>query len=226
MNAIIWKKYINITSNKKKLIIFLIFPIIYLVLLWIIKVDTNVIFSFFPLTYTVCSNFFHWNVEDLVYSEVLLNSTISVKKFWRLNYLFISITGYIYSYFVLAIGYITLKLLNIHITIIPESIIYSLLFFFVAMAIIAVASLQYTDFSKFKQYATIPFSILPLVLPVLLVMYPVYFRISTWEALGLFIGALIILSISEIIVACTKNETLLKNIYKLTSAYTANIVND
>lgn len=227
MNAIIWKKYINIRNNKTRLYLFLVFPILYFILLNFMYIDTNVILAYFAFTCTLCSNFFHWNVEDLIYSEVMLVSQISIKKYWRTNYLLITLSGYIYSFLILIIGSVLCTALTDRdFSFSGSAAVQSITLIVTAMSVIAMSSVHYSDFSRIKQIYTGVFGVMPIIVPIFLCLYPKYFIVDYYFGVWIVVISVLLIILSEIIVGRTKNENLVINIQKLVTGYTANIMND
>lgn len=227
MDALIWKKYIEIRTNKTKTIIFFISPIIYFLFLHMYGVQYRTIVSFFSLAFTLFSSLIHWNVEDLVYSEALLVTRLDTKKSWRINYIFVSILGNIYAYIVLFICTFILNMIgNIEFHLSIDIVIQNLCNILLSMAILGMGTLQYSDFSKAKQIFTSVFSILSIAAPVALVVYGnMVYLTRVIVIIELVLSSVLILA-GELIMRLTSNERLIFNIQKMVDGYMNNIIND
>lgn len=227
MNALIWKKYIGIKTNKTKTLLFFISPIIYFIILFMYGVQFEIIISFLSLAFTLFTSMIHWNVEDLVYSEALLVTSMDSKKSWRLNYIFISILGNVYAYLVLLVGTLILQICGV-----IEYHFSSTVFMqnacniFIGMAILGMGTLQYSDFSKMKQLFTSIFSIMSIVVPIGLVVVGNSIHITKMIIMIELIASILLVLIGEIIVRTASNEKLIFNMQKMVDGYINNIVND
>lgn len=227
MNAFLWKKYKDISSSHFKVMLFLLIPIVLYTFLLLHINNYNIIIIFFPMIITMFSSMFYWDVEDIINSELILSTNLNMKLFWKWNSLLITIIGYLYGIVVLIIGTVIFKFLfhnNIAIDLNTLFLFFTGIVFSYSM--IALASLQYLDFSKKRQYLSVPFSITGTISPLLLYFFgnKITINIAFTYCIVIITAILFILAFAASF--RVTNEKLITNIQKLAEGYSNNIMND
>lgn len=137
------------------------------------------VYFYFGLVMTNIGFFLHWNPENIVYSGYLLVTPLTSRKSWVQNALIVTLSGYIYSYTVMIIlssimnlvfksNYINFNLAFLGIINLP-----------LAFALILSNTLCNVDYSLFKQYLQMPFTLAGIVLSTLMFFCPKKLPVSS-----------------------------------------------
>ena len=100
ISALIWKRYIEI-KNSKRLWVFLLIPIFCLFFFSLFNISKVEKFLYFCPFATYLNFFAQWNSESVVYSGYMLVTPVTSKKNWINNAIIITLSGYLYSFFIL-----------------------------------------------------------------------------------------------------------------------------
>ncbi|MBS4535128.1 hypothetical protein GOQ29_05780 [Clostridium sp. D2Q-14] len=227
MEALIWKRLKEIKGSKTKTITYYLLPFIYGGILLIMNVPQDIIVGYYCFGIILMTSLFHWNVEDIIYSEVLLSTNISPFKFWITNSLLISIIGFIYSMIILLVFSFIYYIFSGNIfggCIIP--FIQGFVNFFMGLAMISIATLHYVDFSKIKQYLTSILGIINFIFPFIHIFFYKYLEVS-YKMIGMYLLSGIIMMIIVIFIAIkSKKENLIRNTKKLVNMYQSQELDD
>lgn len=225
IKALIWKRYIEM-KRSKKLLIFLILPIIAFFIFHFFKMPTDKIYFYFGLVMTSIGFFLHWNPENIVYSGYLLVTPLTSRKSWIQNALIVTLSGYTYSYTVMIIlssimnlifksNYINFNLIFLGIVNLP-----------LAFALILSNTLCNVDYSLFKQYLQMPFTLACIVLIALMFFYPKILPVGlNWTVLSLILATLLIIIMCLVINRRENSEALFINTKKLVDSL-GNVIDD
>lgn len=178
IKALIWKRYIEM-KRSKKLLLFLSLPIIAFFIFHFLEMPIEKVYFYFGLVMTNIGFFLHWNPENIVYSGYLLVTPLTSRKSWVQNALIVTLSGYIYSYTVMIIlssimslvfksNYINFNLAFLGIINLP-----------LAFALILSNTLCNVDYSLFKQYLQMPFTLACIVLSTLMFFCPKKLPVSS-----------------------------------------------
>ena len=178
IKALIWKRYIEM-KRSKKLLLFLSLPIIAFFIFHFLEMPIEKVYFYFGLVMTNIGFFLHWNPENIVYSGYLLVTPLTSRKSWVQNALIVTLSGYIYSYTVMIIlssimnlvfksNYINFNLAFLGIINLP-----------LAFALILSNTLCNVDYSLFKQYLQMPFTLAGIVLSTLMFFCPKKLPVSS-----------------------------------------------
>jgi len=227
MNAILWKKYIDLRNSRMKILLFFVAPIVYYVALIMNGIQYNTIFGFFSLAFTVFSSSIHWDVEDMVYSESLVSTTVNAKTSWKLNFVVVSLVGNLYSWIILFFGSIILEIVDpSYMTFHIVDVLQLICNVFVSMAIVAYGTIFYLDFTKAKQMYSGIFSIQNIVIPIVLFIYGNHVNLSVTILVIEVALCAVLFVIAAIIAKYSTSEKLVINLQKLVEGYTNNLIND
>lgn len=225
MKALLWKKLKEIKGSRSRRSIFLLLPFVYGLALLFFKIPNEIIIAYFCMCVTLLNNFVHWNVEDLIYSEALLNTHLRHFSYWGVNCLLTVLSGFVYSYIIMiSFSLIYYFIFGVAFTgLFPY--FYSLLTLPVLLALIGFSTVYYVDLSKFKQYLTFIVGIFDFIFPLAFIWYGKYLPVNI-QMIIIFIPASIILAGIAILLAVTsKKEKLIINIQKLSDAYNTKVMN-
>lgn len=227
MRALIWKR-IN-ESNKKvsKIVAFLLFPLIYIVLLNIANIQWNSIVAYFPFNVITFSVIIHFSIEELVSCEVILATNTSIIKLWFINIVYVTVTGFIYSLFVLFIFYfISKNILYKDVTVSLYAIWHLFLNLFASSALIAGSTIHFADYSFHKQAIASVFAILGFVLPILFIPFGNMIPINMLSLFTVVVVSFIVFSISALIIYNTNKEKLLINTSGMVKAWEGKTIDE
>lgn len=104
MNALIFKRYLELIHNKIRLISFFILPIICFLLTIYFDVPIKKIAIYCPLYVSLLHVFVFWNQENIVLSSNLIFTPLTAKRIWLINAIFSAIGYYIYCYLIFVIS--------------------------------------------------------------------------------------------------------------------------
>lgn len=156
IRALIWKRYIEI-KNSKKLWSFLLIPVFCLLIFSFLNMPhVEKFFYFCPLA-TYLNFFTQWNSENVIYSGYMLATPITARKNWINNAIIITISGYVYSFFILILS------LLINDILIQSPQIYVNLFYLsfcnfpIAFSLVLSNTICNVDYSPIKQFIQIIF---------------------------------------------------------------------
>ena len=225
IKALIWKRYIEM-KRSKKLLIFLALPIIAFFIFNFFKMPVEKIYFYFGLVMTIIGFFLHWNPENIVYSGYLLVTPLTSRKSWIQNALIVTLSGYLYSYTVMIMlssimslifksDYINFNLAFLGIVNLP-----------LAFALILSNTLCNVDYSLFKQYLQIPFTLVCIVLIALMFFYHKILPVElNWILLSLVLAAVLIIIMCFVINRKENSEALFINTKKLVDNL-GNVIDD
>lgn len=220
ISALIWKRWVEL-KNSKKIIVFILLPILCLGIFYYLRFPTEKLFFYFPTVVTYLSIFIHWNPENLIYSGYLLSTPLTPKKNWICNSLIITLSSYVYAYTILVLfSFIFNIALNI------STILSGFINLPFAFSIVLSSTLYFVDYSILKQYLQVPFSLFGLTIVISAFFFP---NILLVNAIAKFVS--IMLSIIIIIFCLLINksnnpETLFVNTKKTLDIYTGNMVDE
>ncbi|MGH4123318.1 MAG: hypothetical protein ACREV6_10375 [Clostridium sp.] len=152
MSAILWRKIKIITTSKLKVFIFFINPFIILPLFYYRQINIESIVVIFPYIFTGICTMLFFSMEDLIFSEVILATPITLKKIWVTNALFTLVVAFVYAEITLAIFIFTLHSLNLIQGLSILSIILNVSGIFFTFGMLLASTLHLSDYSKSKQY--------------------------------------------------------------------------
>lgn len=170
--------------------------------------------------------FLHWNLENIVYSGYLLVTPLTSRKSWIQNALIVTLSGYLYSYTVMIIlssimnlifksNYINFNLAFLGIVNLP-----------LAFALILSNTLCNVDYSLFKQYLQMPFTLACIVLSALMFFYPNILPVGlNWTVSSLILATLLIIIMCLVINRKENSEALFINTKKLVDNL-GNVIDD
>ena len=208
MNALLWKKLHELKNNKAKIIILLLLPVLYIILLLKLKIDVNLITAYYTLAITLPCSGFLFESLDVLSSEVLLASDISIKQIWRFNVYFSVITNFLYSLIVLISAILLLKI-NIGL----YSIFQNISNVVISISLVSGSILYFCDYTKIKKTVGLIFGLPNLFFPILLAKYGNSITVNTKNTLVYTTISLIIYLLFELIVKLSaNNEKVLINI--------------
>jgi hypothetical protein len=227
MKALLWKRINEFKKNKTKLLFFLLSPILYLLILSLLKYNWNNIIAYFTLTFTTFSMIIHFSVEELISCEVFLATNISIKKLWLTNILFVSLVGFIYSSFILTIGFlISFFILEITMHITIYVVIQCAFNILPIIAIVAASTIHFADYSKIKQITASVFSLIGIASPFIFLGIGKNLTVSSKTLSILTIIPFIIFLISYYIINTTNKEKLIINTQTIAKSYQNKIIEE
>lgn len=216
MRVLIWRNYKEIRNRKIQIAILGIFPIIYYLFFYFNGCDVNILVSFYPLVVTLFGTVLHFSISNIISSEQLLATTLSIKKIWKSNLFWVLISGYIYSSLILVIFSLFMgQIDNLRINAIIEYIFN----IFLAGGFIGLATSHYADYGFFKQVIASIFSVVNILCPIIFLF--MYKKIILNYKLNLItiIVALLACIISYFIILKSNKEKLIINTSKLVTKY-------
>ncbi|AQT86035.1 hypothetical protein ERICIV_01329 [Paenibacillus larvae subsp. larvae] len=221
MNALFWKSLQAMKHRKPRLAVLFILPIIYLYALYRSGLSQETILVFFPATFTLFSSVIHFSMEDIIGSESILATSISIQKIWLWNLIFIVASGYVYSIILLTAG---TGLLNLVKGIGDFSLsVYDEMQFIANLALcfafLGAATCHYADYSFGKQMTASVFALIHLACPFVFLIWGSRLEVnqnSVWITLA---TAVFIFLIAFIFIRNSNKEKLLMNTQKLIMAY-------
>ncbi len=227
MKSLLWKRLNEIKKQKGKLIILLAFPAVYLVVLHVLKIKADAIIAFFGLSVTLVSTIAHFSVEELVASEVLLATNISIRKVWFANALFISVVGYIYSTILIVIFVISYRLISHGPTAFGgAAVVIHLFSIFISIAFIGASTVHFADYSKSKQLVASFFSIVSISSPFLVIAFGNRVQYNLYLVAGASLLAAALFMMSYGIVSRADKEKLMINTQMIVRAYEGKMVEE
>ncbi|WP_019913895.1 hypothetical protein [Paenibacillus sp. HW567] len=227
MNALLWKRYKEIRTNKIKLFITLVLPIIYFALLTGFSVPRHIIVSYFSLACMLIGNLGHWNIEDLVHSETLLTTPLTPFKLWFANWMLVAGSGFIIAQiYLLMISFGSLLISGQFYISDVLYFIENIAFSFLGFSLLAAATVHNVDFTKWKQYLTGVFSIFNFLFPFAPFLFASILPTGIWITLGAVALGILLTTLSLLIARSSRRERLVLNIQKLSEAYEIKLLND
>lgn len=219
MNVLIWKKTKELKKSKLKNLIFLILPIIYFVALLKLEQDIQNIIAFYPLTFTLFSVLIDFSIEDLISTETILATNLSIEKIWKSNLIWNVSKGYIYSTFIMCFGLLYLSLNGINININLGIIVQYFICILTAFSLIGMATCHYADYSYSKQIIASIFSLINLTSPLILLFLIKKPIVNLNLIILSLILSCVLLLISLYIINKSNKEKLIINMSKLVYTY-------
>jgi|GEM_PF-1470019 len=227
MKALLWKRIKE--SNKKisKIILYLMLPVVYIGLLLFLDIRWNNIVAFFPFGVITLSVFIHFSIEELVSCEVILATNTSIMKLWFINIVFVTVTGFSYSIFLLlACGIILRFIFNSNITVNAYGICQSFLGLFMSAALIAGSTIHFADYSLLKQAIASVFAVLGLVLPILFMPFGNFIPINMLSIIASAAVSVVVFLICTLIIYNTNKEKLLINTSSIVKAWESKTIDE
>lgn len=164
MNALLWKKVIELKNNKIKLISFFITPFLYIILFVSVLKIHQAIF-YISLICTYMNMLFCQNPEDIIYERSFLITPMSPKKKWIYDGIIISVASHIWICFCL-----TLWLLINNIPL--KEMLFVLFNFLPTFTLTISINMYHVDYLKVKQWLQVPFGISGVTLIIILFRLP------------------------------------------------------
>jgi hypothetical protein len=227
MRALIWKRINESHKKISKVILFFLFPVLYFGLLYFTGVQWNSIVAYFPFNVITFSVIIHFSIEELVSCEVILATNTSILKLWFINIVFVTITGFIYSIFLLfAFGLILKFALHKDIALNIYTICQSFLNLFMSAALIAGSTIHFADYTLHKQLIASVFAVLGFVLPVLFVPFGNLIPINSTSIITSVVASALLFLISAIIIYNTNKEKLLINTSSIVKAWETKTIDE
>lgn len=227
MNPLLWKKVLEFKGNKSKIYIYILVPIIYMTLLMLLKVDFYKVVSYFSLSIILISTFIHYSPEDILFSESILATNISIKEIWYYNIFFIVILGFLYSTIILLVyALIYILSANLNITLFIHSVIQHFLNIIIAASLIGAATIHLADYSKLKQYVASAFSLALILFPIGFCILGSKIKVDILSMSLSTIISIVLYVICYLIVNRGNNELLIINSAKLVNIYNNNVIEE
>lgn len=156
IKALIWKRYIEI-KNSKRLWLFLLTPVFCLFVFSFRNIpELEKFFYFCPLaTYLIF--FTQWNSENVVYSGYMLVTPLTSKKSWINNAFIITVSGYLYSFFILVLSFLIDDILSQKLLLDFNLFYLALSTFPIAFSLILSNTVCNVDYSSVKQFIQVLF---------------------------------------------------------------------
>ncbi|MFF2020169.1 MULTISPECIES: hypothetical protein [Paenibacillus] len=216
MNALLWKSFQTLKQQKIRGIVFLLLPVGYLFVLKQSGLSEEMILVLFPATFTLFSSVIHFSMENVISSESILATPITIRKVWLWNLIFIIATGYLYSILLLTvmnlIGFMSIPLS-------VEGMTQFAAYLTLCFAFLGASNCHYADYSYTKQLIASVFAIINLAGPFLLLLMgskAEAYLDHTWMIITI---AFFIFGFSFIIMLHSSKEKLLMNTQKLVTVY-------
>jgi hypothetical protein len=158
-------------------------------------------------------------MEDIISSESILATPITIKKIWLWNLIFIVTTGYIYSIILLTV----MSLLNLmHISLNLYDVAQLIATLALCFALLGAANCHYADYSLTKQSIASVFAIINLACPFVLLIWGSRIEVYLGSVWIILATAIIIFGIAFIFISNSSKEKLLMNTQKLITVYNNN----
>lgn len=219
MKALFWKRIKEFEKSKRRIIVFFLFPVIYLTLLVVTGASWNNIVSFYPLSVTLLSIMSHFSLEELLSCEVFLSTGISIKKLWLSNSLFITVLGYLYSVALLILGSILYSIFGFTLGIDVYSVLLLVIGPFVCISLICGSTIHFADYSKHKQIIASVFAIFCLAIPLALLFMINIIIPDLQFLLFLILASVLLFLLSYLLMTFEDKEKLLLNTQLMVKAY-------
>ncbi|MCB2362193.1 hypothetical protein [Clostridium estertheticum] len=216
MNALLWKKVNEMKQNKYRMGALIIVPILFLVILLINKRQLRYIVSYFPLMIILLNAVIMFSIEDLVMSEIIFATRLSIKKIWEFNIFIITISGYIYSNIILLVYILINGLGSISI----GDFFNNLFCIVIGCGLIGFSTLHLSDYSTVKQWVSSIGAVFNLILMIALLAIPFMLEILTRYEYNLVAASLFMFLISYLILRFkSSKENLIINVQSLSKVY-------
>lgn len=226
MNALIWKRLKEVRTRWINFILFLIIPPFYLISLFFITKKIDNIMAYAPVCITLLCTLIHFSVDDLVSSEALLSTSLSVKKIWITNILFTVITTYVYCTILIFLGVVYLYMMGNRVLISMNVIIQYITNLILAFSLVGGATCHYSDYSYIKKLIASFISIINIAVPILFFLYINSIFIDKMIIfISLLIGILLF-STCYFVVYNANKEKIIINIQILVASYNSNNIEE
>lgn len=97
MDALLWKKLMEIKNQKIKIAVILVFPFLVGILLIIKPIQGTGLAVSLPLFNLMVCWLLMFSIEDFVYAEVVFGTGIDIWKMWSFNMMYIIVTAALYT---------------------------------------------------------------------------------------------------------------------------------
>lgn len=97
MDALVWKKLMEIKNQKMKIVVILAFPFLISRFLIIKPIQGAELAVSLPLFNFIVCWILMFSIEDFVYAEVVFGTGINIWKMWRFNMMYIIVTAALYT---------------------------------------------------------------------------------------------------------------------------------
>lgn len=146
---------------------------------------------------------------------------------WFINIVFVTVTGFVYSTFVLfAFGFVLKLLLNKDITINIYAIIHSFLNLLMSAALIAGSTVHFADYTLHKQAIASVFAILGFALPLLFIPFGNLIPVNMFSITISVMASIILFLISALIIYNTNKEKLFINTRNIVKAWEGKTIDE
>ncbi len=218
MNALLWNKLTILATNKHIFARAFLLPIALLSVLFFGGYSQETSVCYFPIV-AIWISFFvdQMDLENMLYKEYCMYTSMSLKKSWVINSLIIWLSGLLYSMILLLLGYLIYWFVfdNLYV---PFVFLLKGFINGISMFGFVLFSLQYeVDHTKWKQYA---FYTSLIVLPILLLLFndetyilPTKFNFSIY----LFLLGLALAIVSLLINKKANNEKYITSLQNIRS---------
>lgn len=219
MNILTWKKIKELKKSKLKNITFLILPVVYFIALLKFNTDIKNIIAFYPLTFTLFSILINFSIEDLISTETILATNLSIEKIWKSNLIWGVLKSYIYSTFIMCIGLLCLSLNGVKINVNLNAIIQYFTCILTAFSLIGMSTCHYADYSYSKQIIASVFSIIDIISPLILLLFIKKSIVNLNFIIVSLMVSFFLFLISLYIINKSNKEKLIINMSKLVYTY-------
>ncbi len=161
MNALIFKKYLEIVNNKLRLTSFFILPIICFFSTLYFNIPMEKVAFYCPLCVSLLHILVFWNQENIVLSGNLIFTPLTPQKVWLTNAIFPTVTYYIYCSIVFIIS-ICVYCVHFNLSIPFQCLFYGVLNIIPAIGITVFSTLSNIENTTLKQWIAAPSSLLNL----------------------------------------------------------------
>lgn len=221
MKALFWKKLKELYINKIRIVASAMVPLLYIFGMIYQGYSFDDILFLFPIITIILCWIILYSVEDIIFAEVVLGTGITIKDIWLFNLFFEVVIGFLYSIILVVITY----LIKFNDTIITFNNIFTLFFAFVCgLGLISFATFYVSDYSRIKNIFSSIGAIVNIAIIIFVFAAPKWVAIIVDNGFTLIITiSLLLCLISYYIVKNFSNpEKFVMNIKKLGLTYENN----
>lgn len=214
MLALLWKKKKELFTKKIRLVISLIIPLCMSIWCSIMIEDKYELFYIMPIINIIFVWISLYSVEDVVYVENLLSTSIRIKDIWLSGIIGIAVVSFINT-FIQAVVTISINNIVINIIII-KNMIYGTV---TALALVLLATMYIANNKKIlQQISSIIGIVNMLILVVSIYNVNIVSKYSRYDVIAL-IGIIVIVGIYYLFDKVEDNESFVNNSQKISTAY-------
>ncbi|WP_194191479.1 hypothetical protein [Clostridium chrysemydis] len=214
MNAILWKKIKAMKNQKIKLVISILLPILLQFIYYVKGIDINLIVGFMPYISVSIGAILLFNIEDLLYSEVILGTPLTLKRIWTINATIIVTISVVYCELIL----VGLLILTSSFSIITfKAIIMNLISILLSLGLILMSTIHWKNYSKGNQYLASVFALINFVSPFAFLFYANY--LININLIGYFIISILLIILGTLYFKAGNAEELIINAEEFITSY-------